>query len=142
MNDNHECPTAERHRIADDASGREDYNSSIRFSDEADNPWIKATNLDVHFSSNVKKNSEHKGRYFQKEWFQHHKLLWYHREKKAAFCGVCTLLQQPHDPSPFVFSGTADGFKNWKKGKEDKKNTNVAKTIEMLQKNKKCNNLI
>ena len=72
VNDNHECPTAEGHRITDDGSGREDSNSSIRFSDEADNPWIKATNSDLHFSSNVKKNNEHKGRYFQKEWFQHH----------------------------------------------------------------------
>ena len=55
VNDNHECPTAERHRITDDGSGREDCNSSIRFSDEADNPWIKATNSDLHFSSYVKK---------------------------------------------------------------------------------------
>ena len=44
--------------------------------------------------------------------------MWYHQEKRAAFCGVCTLFRQPRDSSPFIFSDTADGFKNWKKGKE------------------------
>ncbi|XP_028414610.1 zinc finger MYM-type protein 1-like [Dendronephthya gigantea] len=62
--------------------------------------------------------SENKGRYFQKEWFHHHNWLWYHQEKRAAFCGECTLFRQPHDYSPFIFSDKAEGFKNWKKGKE------------------------
>ena len=44
--------------------------------------------------------------------------MWYHRGKKSAFCGVCTSFRQPHDSSPFIFTDTADGFKNWKKGKE------------------------
>ncbi len=44
--------------------------------------------------------------------------MWYHQEKRAAFCGVCTLFRQPHDSSPFICSDTAGGFKNWKKGKE------------------------
>ena len=66
----------------------------------------------------MKQKSENKGRYFQKEWFQNHNWLWYHQEKRAAFRGVCTLFRQPHDSSPFIFSDTAGGFKNWKKGKE------------------------
>ena len=47
----------------DNASGRADSTSTIRSSDEADNPRIKAANADLHFSSNVKQDSENKGRY-------------------------------------------------------------------------------
>ena len=100
------------------ASASEASTSTITSCDEADNPWIKAGNADLHFSSSVKQESENKGRYFQKEWFQHHNWLWYHRGKKSAFCGVCTSFRQPHDSLPFIFTDTADGFKNWKKGKE------------------------
>ena len=99
------------------ASASEASTSTITSCDEADNPWIKAGDADLHFSSNVKQESENKGRYFQKEWFQHN-WLWYHRRKKSAFCGVYTSFRQPHDSSPFVFTDTADGFKNWKTGKE------------------------
>ena len=107
-----------KQNINDDAIGSEASISTVRSCDEGDNHWIKASNSDLHFSSNVKQKSENKGRYFQKEWFQYHKWLWYHQEKRAAFCGVCTLFRQPRDSSPFIFSDTADGFKNWKKGKE------------------------
>lgn len=78
VNDNTECTTAERHKTIDDASGSEASTSNVRSCDEGDNYWIKETNLDLHFSSNVKQQSENKGRYFQKEWFQHHNWLWYH----------------------------------------------------------------
>ena len=44
--------------------------------------------------------------------------MWYHRDKKAAFCGICTEHRQPHDVSPFVFTDNCTGFRNWKKGKE------------------------
>ncbi len=118
VNNHAECSIEERHSRIDDASGSEASTSTPRKWDEADDPWIKATNSDLHFSPYVKKNSVNEGRYFQKEWFQQHNWLWYHQEKRAAFCGVCTLFRQPHDSSPFIFSDTADGFKNWKKGKE------------------------
>ena len=79
--------------------------------------WIKATDCGLHFPANVKQMSENKSRYFQKEWFQDHNWPWYHRGNRVAFCGGCTLYKQPHDVSPFVFSDTAAGFRNWKKGK-------------------------
>lgn len=114
VNDNadHDCTTDEN------ASGGNASTSTTRSCDEADNPWIKATNADLNFPPYVKQESENKGRYFQKEWFQNHNWLWYHQGKKAASCGVCTSFKQPHDSSPFIFTDTADGFKNWKKGKE------------------------
>ena len=48
----------------DNAGGRAA--STIRSSDDADNPRLKAANADLHFSSNVKQDSENKGRYL--EW--------------------------------------------------------------------------
>ena len=67
------------------ASASEASTSTITSCDEADNPWIKAGNADLHFPSNVKQESENKGRYFQKECFQHHNWLWYHRGKSLLF---------------------------------------------------------
>lgn len=78
-------------------------------------PWIKKV---TEFTLNEKKCSENKGRYFQPEWFQIYGWLWYHRDKRAAFCGICTEYKQPHDVSPFVFTDHCTGFRNWKKGKE------------------------
>ena len=49
---------------------------------------------------------------------QIYRWLWYHRDKKAAFCGICTEYRQPHDVSPFVYTDHFTGFRNWKKGKE------------------------
>ncbi len=51
-------------------------------------------------------------------WFQSHPWLQYHREKRAAFCSICTEFPQPRDNSPFVFGPLAQGFRNWKKGVE------------------------
>ena len=44
--------------------------------------------------------------------------LSYHREKQAAFCDMCTEYRQAHDNSSFIFTESATGFCNWKKGVE------------------------
>ena len=90
-------------------------------------PWIK---MATEFTLKEKKCSENKGRYLQREWFQFYGWLWYHRDKKAAFCGICTEYKQPHDASPLVFTDDNTGFRNWKKGKqrlEDHKNSDSHK---------------
>jgi hypothetical protein len=110
--DNTESSTEERHSRIDEAGEGEASTSNLRLSDEADDPWIKAANSELCYSSTVKRKSMNKGWYFQKKWVQHHNWLWYHQEKIAAFCGVCTMFRQPHDSSLFIFSDTADGFKN------------------------------
>ena len=56
------------------ASASEASTSTITSCDEADNPWIKAGNAglgnaDLHFSSNVKQESEKKGRTFKRNGF-------------------------------------------------------------------------
>ena len=78
-------------------------------------PWIKARS---EFNEAEKLRSKNKGRFFQSEWFEKYNWLWYHREKHAAFCEVCTQYKQAHDNSPFIFSDSAMGFSNWKKGGE------------------------
>lgn len=78
-------------------------------------PWIKVRS---EFNEGEKLCSKNKGRFFQSEWLQKYKWLWYHREKHAAFCEVCTQYKQAHDISPFIFSDSAPGFCNWKKGME------------------------
>lgn len=80
-------------------------------------PWIKTEN---HFTELEKTLSVNKGRYFQADWFKNHEWIWYHREKRAVFCSVCTQHKQQHDQSPFIFSddSSATGFRNWKKGAE------------------------
>ena len=48
--------------------------------------------------------------------------MWYHCEKRAVFCSVCTQHKQPNDKSPLIFVETdtpsATGFCKWKKGIE------------------------
>jgi hypothetical protein len=44
--------------------------------------------------------------------------LSYHREKQAALCETCTAYRQAQDNSPFIFTESATGFCNWKKGVE------------------------
>ena len=78
-------------------------------------PWIKS---ELDFSGDDRKRSEHKGRFFQAEWFNSHPWIWYNCTKLAIFCGVCTQFKQPRDISPFIFEDEAPGFRNWKKGKE------------------------
>ena len=70
-------------------------------------PWIKARS---EFNEAEKLRSKNKGRFFQSEWFEKCNWLWYHREKHAAFCEVCTQYKQAHDNSPFIFSDSAMGF--------------------------------
>ena len=120
VNDNHECPTAERHRITYDGSGREDSNSSKRFSDEAGNPWIKATNSDLHFSSNVKKKTVNiKEDIFKRSGFNIISGCGITEKKKATFCGVCTLFQQPHDPRRLFFLEQQMAIKTGKRARKD-----------------------
>ena len=66
-------------------------------------PWIKVVS---EFNTGEKLRSERKG------W------LSYHGEKQAAFCDTCTEYRQAHDNSIFIFTESAAGFCNWKKGVE------------------------
>ena len=72
-------------------------------------PWIKVVS---EFNTREKLRSERKGRFSQSEW------LSYHRKKQAAFCDTCTEYRQAHDNSPFIFTESATGLCNWKKGVE------------------------
>ena len=78
-------------------------------------PWIKVVS---EFNAGEKLRSKRKGRFFQSEWLEKYEWLSYHREKQAAFCDTCTEYRQAHDNSPFIFTESATGFCNWKKGVE------------------------
>ena len=63
-------------------------------------------------------SGEGKGRYrhFTPKWFDDFHWLRYHREKKAAFCAICSENNEK-TTTPFIFSAASPGFTNWKKGK-------------------------
>ena len=50
-------------------------------------PWVKKKE---DFTSDDKTGSERSGRYIQADWFAAFEWLAYNREKKKAFCTVCT----------------------------------------------------
>ena len=67
----------------------------------------------------VKESGEGKGKYrhFNPKWFEDFDWLRYHREKKAAFCAICSE-NSTKSTTPFIFNATSPGFSNWKKGQD------------------------
>ncbi|XP_028407534.1 uncharacterized protein LOC114530150 [Dendronephthya gigantea] len=110
----HDDETAEREVSVPTVSGDACDSGPERSTVIAD-PWIKIMS---EFNDGEKLRSKTKGRFFQSEWLRKYEWLSYHREKQAAFCETCTEYRQAHDNSPFIFTESAVGFCNWKKGVE------------------------
>lgn len=89
--------------------------NTVSGSSTISSPWIKR---EKEFTADDKKSSENRGRFVQEEWFRNYKWFWYHRDKKVAYCGICTENTQLGDSSPFIYGEKSPGFCNWKKGTE------------------------
>ena len=96
-------------------------------------PWIKVVS---EFNAGEKLRSERKGRFYQSERLEKYEWLSYRREKQAAFCDTCTEYRQAHDNSPFIFTESATGFCNWKKGVERLKDHNQSENHKNATKQK------
>ena len=63
--------------------------------------WVKCSSDFTKQDKIDSENEINKGRYCRKEWFQEYEWVWYNRERKSVFYGICTEANLSGNTSPF-----------------------------------------